>query len=255
MSAPGNYNAMELYPLRSLATVLPRFQPPRGAFDPAGSWRNVYGVYTLASRTGPAARRVGSLAVERSAGSDGQAAWKVSYGKTLAGGTQKVSGELHGPADDALAAPRSWSFRIRLLDGAGRALARANVDGRAACRDGEVTVAYGAQRRAFHVPGRYTVNWCLFDAVQRLGGKGRKPISFTLIDHFDQPKPGTSLAFRAENVVAVAGGRALRTQAYEQLGPGNVPWVYWVDGRGQLLFVVAGLEGYVLETKPAGGKP
>jgi len=49
--------------------------------------------------------------------------------------------------------------------------------------------------------------------------------------------------------MAKEGGRDVRLHAYSQVGRGIVPWVYWVDEQGRLLFIVAGLEGYVLNAQ------
>jgi len=248
MSAAGN-ESPEKYPLCSLAPMLGTYRPPTGPFNPAGSWRQAYGVYTLASTRGPAARRVGELVLSRRAQDAGQVELAVAYTKGLTGGTQKVTATLHTRADEKLATPRRWSFAIELLDTQGRPVPHAGVERtHAECRRGVIRIGEGRGARSIPAPGAYTVNWCLFDAVQRLGGKGAGPMEFLLIDHFDQPKPGQSLAFRAEMGIAVAGGKTVPTITYDQLGEGNVPWVYWVDRNGRLLLVVAGLEAYVLES-------
>ena len=121
-------------------------------------------------------------------------------------------------------------------------------DGADVFRDGTIVIQDPHETKALPVAGPYTLNWCLFDAVQRLPREKTQPLGFTLIDHFDEPKADCTLAFRKRMDVAVAGGRTIATYSYDQLGRGNVPWVYWVDDRGRLLFVAAGLEAYALES-------
>jgi hypothetical protein len=237
--------AIARYPLRSLLPALRTFRPPEGDFDPAGPWQQAWGVCTLAGRQ-PSARRVGRLALDRRLAGE-TSILEVGYFKDLTGGRQEVTATLEGPAGSPLATPERWSFRIRLLDTKGEAVPHTEIARRAAFAGGRITVEDAVERRTLDPGGPYTVNWCLFDAVQRLPGPETRPLAFTLIDHFDQAKPETTLAFRGEMDVQVAGGRTLRTRAYEQLGRGNVPWVYWTDEAGRLVWVVAGLEGYVLE--------
>ena len=246
---PDPNDAVERYPLRSLATALRRFAPPGGAFDPAGAWRQAYGVYTLAGRQA-AARRVGVVRLARRVAAGGEVVLEVEYRKALTGGSQRVSAELHTRADDALATPSRWQFETKLLDAAGKVIPRTHLKRSAAFRDGRITIRDARETKVISVAGAWTVSWCLFDAVQRLPARRRKPIALTLIDHFDEPKGGCTLACRGEMDVAVAGGRTIRTWAFDQLSDGNVPWVYWRDERGRLLFIVAGLEAYLLE--PAG---
>ncbi|MBL7140174.1 MAG: hypothetical protein ISS74_04625 [Planctomycetes bacterium] len=237
--------AVASYPLVSLLPVLRTFEPPAGAFNPAGPWRQTWGVYTFAGRTAVTGR-VGRLTLQRQV--NGAAArLEVTYSKELTGGREEVTGTLEGPADAPLATPDRWTFRIRLLDAQGNPVPHTDITRKAVRDGGQITISDPSETRRLAVPGPYTVNWCLFDAVQRLPGEDTKPLAFTLIDHADQVKPETTLAFRKAMDVQVAGGKTVRTRAYEQLGRGNVPWVYWTDEAGRLLWVVAGLEGYALE--------
>ena len=247
MSADTNANAsMEHYPLCSLLTALKTFRPPAGPFDPAGAWEQQYGMFTLAGRAA-SAKRVGSLKLRRAVGQKGNVALHVQYDKQATGGGQQVTGELYTHVDRPLSTPRKWTFHARLLDASGKPIPRTTVSKTADVADGRIRIADAQEARTIAVAGPYTVNWCLFDAVQRLAREKTKPIEFTLIDHFDQPKPEHVLAWRGKMDVVVAGGKTIPACVYEQLGRGNVPWVYWTDQRGRLLFIVAGLEAYVLE--------
>ena len=243
---PDPNESLERYPLRSLVTTLRKHNPPAGPFDPAGSWDQTWTVCTLAGRA-TVARPVGSLTLRRRVnGKD--ATLEVAGVKQLGpGGRQQVAATLYGRADDPLATPDRWTFQIDVLDAAGKPVPHTQVRKRAAAEKGTITIRDTVETRRIAVAGPYTVNWCLFDAVQRLPRAKTKPLAFTLIDHFDEPKPETTIACRKPMTVAVAGGRTIATHAYEQFGRGNVPWVYWVDEAGRLLYVVAGLEGYVLD--------
>jgi len=248
---PDPNESLERYPLRSLATALRTYNPPAERFDPTGSWDQTWGVYTLAGRVA-SARTVGSLTLRRRV-SGRDATLEVAYDKQLgASGRQNVAATLYGRADGPLGTPDRWTFQIDVLDAAGKPVPHTQVRKRAAVEKGILTIGDAAQTRRIPIAGPCTVNWCLFDAAQRLPGKDMRPLEFTLIDHFDQPKPETTLAYRTPMSVTIAGGRTVATHAYEQFGRGNVPWVYWVDEAGRLLLVVAGLEGYVLrESKQA----
>ncbi len=242
--------AIATYPLRSLLPALRRFRPPDGPFDAAGAWDQTWEVCTLAGRA-PSVRAVGRLTLRRRVGRE-TARLDVTYRKNLTGGRQEVTGTLEGPADSPLAAPARWSFRLRLFGADNKPIAETAI-ARRASDDGEgLAIVDAVERQRLRPAGPYTVNWCLFDAVQRLPGADTPPRTFTLIDHFDQPKPETTLSFRQAMDAQVAGGRTIRTFAYEQLGRGNVPWVYWTDETGRLLWIVAGLEGYVLESSVQG---
>lgn len=237
----------EHFPLDSLEENLKKFDPPKGNFDPNKPWRQTYGVYSIARIGKAGGPRTGRLTLARRAGQDGKVAIDVGCDRQLIGGRHKVAGAIEIRPDSVLSAPASWRFDSRLLDPAGKTIAQTRMTKTGLLKDGEIRITSGKAVRKIKVSGPCTTNWSLFDAVQRLPREKTKPQRFTLIDHFDQIKPGYLLSYR--NTIEVSlGGRKLRLVAYDQVGRGNVPWVYWLDGRGRLLFIVAGLEAYVLES-------
>ena len=242
--APHANDALANYPLCSLRTVLKRFRPPAGAFAPAGPWEHVYGVYTLAGRSATA-RRAGVLRLRRKP-DDSQARLDVRYEKALTGGSQLVTARLRGPGDSPLATPTRWTFESLLRGPDQSAIPQTRRRRSAAVADGTVTFADETGREQLALAGAYTVGVSLFDAVQRFA-PGARAVPFTLIDHYDQLKGDCLLSPGKKMTVTVAGDKAIPTRTVEQFGRGNMPWVYWLDAAGRLLFVVAGLEAYVLE--------
>jgi hypothetical protein len=141
---------------------------------------------------------------------------------------------------------------------------------------GALRIADSAGTRSTEVHSPYTLNWALFDAVQRLPRQGFSPVRFTLLDDLDEPKPGVTLALgdpvelmlggvrvqetRYETLErgrirqtywAREGDQPVRFHTYHLVGPGTVPWIYYVDPRGRLTAAVAGLEAYLLEPQPS----
>lgn len=237
----------EHFPLDSLEPYLTKFSPPKGDFETSRSWRQSYGVYSIARIGGPGGRRTGRLTLARRAGQDGKAEIDVACDRHLVGGRHKVAGAIEIRPDSVLSTPVSWWFETRLLDPTGRSITGTRMTKTGLLKEDEVLITCTDDVQKTKVSGSCTTNWSLFDAVQRLPREKTKPQRFTLIDHFDQVKPGYLLSYRKTMDVSL-GGKKLRLAAYDQVGRGNVPWVYWVDGRGRLLFIVAGLEAYVLES-------
>ena len=239
MSPPGAAPPLE-FPFDTLGAQAAKLRSPEGPFDPAKPWEQTWGVYTLTGR----GSRAGHLTLRRRVGTRGNVALDVSYLKACTGGSQKVSATLH-TRDGALSTPLRWSFEARLLDGSGKPIAHTKI-ARTAVANGTTIVLSGPPaERTLEVPGPYTVNWALFDAVQRLPRERTEVLGFTLIDHFDEPKAGHTLAWRG-TVEPAIGKRTLRLHGYDQVG--EVPWVYCVGGSGRLVCAVAGLEAYLLET-------
>jgi len=243
------------FSLDFLAARLAGLDVPQGPFDPTASWRQSYGVYTFAAlRPGPIGHRAGTLSIHRRVDRAGGSLLKIDYEKLLAGGCRsRVTGTVEC-AGDALATPRQWSYRSEVARPGGKVFDHSRIARSAAAGDGGVEFSDAAGRRRVAIDGPYTINWALFEAVQRLPRQPFPLLRFTLLDHFDQVKPEQTLAFRGPAKVSL-GDRTARLYGFDLLGRGNVPWVDWVDEHGRLLFVMAGLEVYLLESsrqQPAG---
>ena len=231
------------FPLDTIGAAVDKIVLPEGPFDPAGPWQLRYGAYSTAGVPG----RVGELRLRRVVKPGGRVLLDLAYQKRLSGGSQQIAAKIHLPADGPLSTPDDWSFQAHVLDTSGKIIEQTRIRKSAVVRDGTLAVRRPAGTKKIPLQGRYSLNWALFDAVGRLPADRLEPIRFTLIDHFDQLKPGHTLGFRAHAGVTL-GGRKCELHAYDQHGRGLVPCVWWVDGRGRLLAAVSGLEAYLLES-------
>ncbi|MBN2309038.1 MAG: hypothetical protein JXR94_08715 [Candidatus Hydrogenedentes bacterium] len=261
------------FPLNMAAPGLESFQPPDGPFEPAGAWDLSYGLYSMARRCD----RAGGLRLTRTPDGPERARLAVSCSKIAPGNHhQAITAEIECRTD-ALATPIRWQYEMKSFGPDGQPAVATQLAKKAAVKKDAVEFAVGRRRTRAALPAAYALNWALFDAVQRLPRVPFEPIAFTLIDHFDQFKPGQTLSYWKSTELEMGGekverhrweqlekgrirktswervgARPIRLHAYSQLGRGIVPWVYWVDGAGRILAVVAGLEAYILEsTAPA----
>jgi hypothetical protein len=240
----------ELFTLNLLAPGLTAFVPPSGPFDPAGEWTQRWGVHTLNVGVG----RVGQLTLTRRKTADGLTL-ALDYEKHGPIGVfQKTAGTLDCAAD-ALATPRRWQWTTDMVSAPGSAaegvpLAGMRLEKSATLENGHWTRACGGVTRHADLPGPVALNWALFEAVQRLPRALARPLAFTLIDDLDQPKPEQELRAHEEALAPLpaAPDAPLRLHSFRQLGRGIVPWIYWLDEQGRLLFAVAGIEAYILES-------
>jgi hypothetical protein len=239
----------ELFTLNVVAPHLKRFRPPQGAHDPQGDWKLAYGVYTLGAIRGHGGR-IGALTVERRAGDDGRALLGIDYRKRVRPQfLNRVTAEVTCRGD-TLATPERWTFSSEVArgPGGGQGLVEATrIEQSASASDGAVELRSGDRLRRLEVEPPLAINWGLFEAVGRLPREPFDPIRFTMLDHFDQVKPHQALSYRRSADVLLAGA-AVRLHAYDHLGQGIVPWIYWVDDAGRLLFAVSGLEAYLFDS-------
>jgi len=256
------------FPLNIIEPVLDKFQPPGGDFAPKGAWTHRYALYTIGQRS---LGRVGVATVRREPAADGPVL-HVDYRKFFPGRHWGVmSARLHC-RPDALATPVRWRVASHIVRPDKRPLPHTDIEKTGTVDAQDIAIADGKATRRIARPAACTVNWALFDVVQRLPRKAFEPLHFTLLDHFDQAKANHMLAFRSTTDVLLGGKRVrterwealekgrirkttwgregdrpVRLHAYDHLGDGIVPEVYWVDDQGRLLFMVAGIEAWVWE--------
>jgi len=230
--------AAEATPYGTLAAVrafLSKFSPPDGSFDPSGAWKHSYEIHLNSS-----AAPVGFLEVAR----EGSALTVESAVIQSTGAVQQTKARLIC-APDALATPRSWQLESVLLDKAGQPVADTRLAHAAAVKGDTIEAQFGKHKRVSKVSSPFTSNWSLFDAAQRLSGKGMAPLRFALIEDLDLFKPNQRLSFAEKTEVSVAGGKQLALIGYERIGEGILPYRYWVDDQHRLLFVLSGPRAYL----------
>lgn len=262
------------FSLEFISARLINFRIPEEAFDPCGDWRLDYGVYTFSStRQGPTpGGLVGRMTLARKVVGESEADLTLDYEKDGPGTLQKVAGKIRCKTD-ALSTPSRWEYSAEVVDGQGKSYENSKIAKRAEAGNGRIAIVDDYGKRRLGINGPFTINWAVWDAVMRMPRESAEPLRFTMLDHFDQLKYRQTLAFRKSAEVtlgqrrvkeqvwqelekgrirqtrwAMTGGRDVTLHAYEQLGEGIVPWVYWTDDQGRLLFVVSGLEVYILDS-------
>jgi len=236
------------FSLEFVAARLKTLRPPPDEFDPCGRWKLTYGVYTFAAITSGATpgNRTGTLTMSREP-REGGSVVELDFEKLLVGGsTQKVVARLVC-RDDALATPTKWDCSSEFFDRRKDPLPRSRLRKSATLAGSRMEIDDGKYTQVIEIDGPFTINWALFEAMGRLPRGPFSPLEFTMLDHFDQVKRGQTLAFR-KSLSTKLGNRDVRLHAFDQLGRGIVPWVYWVDDAGRLLIAMAGLEAYILDS-------
>jgi len=246
----------EDFPISTLGAYRENIVAPAGPFNRHGGWTCVFGIHSAAI----GASRVGTLTLTRRLRADGGVSMQVRHEKKLTGPPDAMPAKAVQPrrvleavmqigaGAGSLSTPSQWSFRSQLFDVDGSVIPEGALERRAIARNGSLEVTTGSGvARTYPLAGGYTVCWALFDAVGRLPREPFAPISFTLIDHFDQVKPDQELVFRKSIDVPIAG-QAVRLHGFDHTGRGIMPFTYWVDDPGRLVVAISGLEAYMLES-------
>ncbi|MHC4202217.1 MAG: hypothetical protein ACYSU0_19675 [Planctomycetota bacterium] len=156
---------------------------------------------------------------------------------------QKVNATMRC-RNDRLSTPLKWSVSAEMFM-AGRPVPLTKITKTASVNRGAAEISDVSGTRKIDLPGAYTINWALFDAVGRLPRKRFDPIEFDMIDHFDQLKPASKLHFRSTREVTLKDGKTT-LHLFDHFGFGIVPWTYFVDDNGVMVLALGGLEAYGL---------
>ncbi len=232
------------FSLRRIAYLLPVYTPPPVAnFNPTEDWKQDYTMYLLQPLN---ARKVGRFSLERSSKGSKQFILKVLTQRVGNSGYSQFQHAELNCRTDLLATPESWVFDTKMaLTPNGKPYLLSGRRHSARVSNGILAIRDNFRTSAFPIPGRYSNEWTLLEAVQRLPGQMMQPIDYTLIDEFDTPWPNHRLAYRTQAHLHMQGGSEMLT-AYYDLGRAVVPTVYWVDKHGRLIFVCTGLQIYAL---------
>jgi hypothetical protein len=254
------------FALAHFERALQGFRPPAPDFDPAGAWVNCYDIWECSQGMA----KLGALRIERTPLDGGRVKLDVTFRKTAKAGIMRAQMSVECLADE-LSTPVRWQAQTLSHDAGDAPIEDTLIRETGELADGQLRVRIGQTTTPTPVTGPVALDWCLFDAVQRLPGEALGPLSFTLVDRLSrQVKPDQRLTFRSAPTVELGGKRVWREEkqelergtvyrpvtaregavpvalrTYDQTGWGILPIVYWVDASGRLLFVLSGLFGYV----------
>lgn len=240
------------FSLNKVAGQIDTFSPPRGKFFPLQDYSHIYEARSIQAAQW---MQKGSLTIVRERRPEGKARIAVDYERFAASGYSFFMNAESICREDELSTPLTWSYSAKMAASAGDPpYLETGVSKTGEVSGGQMRVTTGADVETDAVPARYTHKYNLFDSTQHLSGPETRAVAFTLIDEFDQLRHNQVLEYH-DQVQVLVGGIPQTLTAYVNKGEGVIPAVYWVDRYGRLLFMMSGMEIYVLvaETHPSVG--
>ncbi len=225
------------------------FAPPDETqpFDPTAAWDHCYVVLNSGLlRPGGRVQAEGFVRVSRRPKTDGPDDQFILNVKQLAAkqrfGSYSSTFQIHCRGD-GLSSPTAWRTTSHSLDIQNRPVPLTRIQQEGSLGDGLLTIT-GAKTRQTPLAGAVSSNWSLFDAVQRLGGGPIEPMDFTLLEDLDLVKPNQRLSYWG-TIDLPLGDSSIRLVGYQQIGQGILPYHYWLDTSGRLLFAYSGLRAFL----------
>jgi hypothetical protein len=241
------------FSLEAYLEQLKDFSPPRGGFDPEGAWEHIYDVYPIYGKWGQhSEEHKGKCRIKREiAGDDDSFRMEVSsevtyldYGHGIHPTRSQLTTARIRCKSDSLCTLQSWELESVALGGDGEARPLSQMGETGVFTDGTIKLTSpGVKTPEICVSGDLTSNWSLFDAVQRLGGKGAPSGSFTMLEDLRLVRGEQRLSFDGEAEFEL-GDKKMRLFGYHQIGEGILPIHYWLDEGGRVLFALGGVRVY-----------
>lgn len=218
--------------------------PDASCFDVHGDWIHSYRIWTNHANATYQAKNTGHITVARSVADPGVSFQVRQLIVNQDGMFQRIEALVNCRSDDP-ATVRDWEAEVVCYDAAqcpipGLDLA---VSGRVSDEQVEMTVNGTDETHAINGP--LLCQWLILDAVQR-GHRRCRP--FTTLEHGLKLKAGQTLTPGEPPLFesAVDGGVLDLTV---QRGRGLLPWDYWRDSNGRVLYAFSGTVMVILDSE------
>ena len=146
--------------------------------------------------------------------------------------------------NDTLTTPLSWTFEDQMLDRERKTIPLTRIEVSAQAEDQHLVLSGGAKKH-LRLDRPWTLDFTLFDALQRLSPDKPGPWAFDMFEDFDMLRPNQRLS-PCGTVTALLGDKSLRLHGYKQLGRGILPRHYWLDDQRRLLFAIGCHVAYLM---------
>jgi len=88
--------------------------------------------------------------------------------------------------------------------------------------------------------------WGLMAVVQNMAKVSLHELQFSMLDEFDTIYQNQKMKFRKKVSLDCGNNHLIDFNVFELTGDGMIPTVYWIDNLNRCIFVVSGMEAYVL---------
>jgi hypothetical protein len=141
--------------------------------------------------------------------------------------------------NDSLATPLSWKRRFGFFNPQGEPEPDLSIEEEGTMAGGIVEIHCRGRTKRIALPGNWTTQYNLLEAIQRLIAADHAVSQFDLLEDFCLLKPKHLLVRADVSTAELPGIGSLRLQRYAQTGYGLLPIDYYLDERNRLLFVIS----------------
>jgi hypothetical protein len=219
--------------------VAARFSQPATDLHPDRNWVHTYRIWACHGYRKSGNKDVGFVRIKRLAGRPGKEfTLNVHQEIVQTDGLLNVTTAditcLHNP----LASPIRWQLSERFTDPADEDVTELQTKEKGFIRADVLTVEVAGRTLKRQVGKRFTSDWCLFEAVQRLQLDKGAALTFDLLQGQACLKENQQLLYRGVHQQNLSG-KYMPLHRFDHLGRGNLPFEYWLDERHRLLTIIS----------------
>ena len=226
------------------------FYEPSAAedFDPNADWSSRYYILNNESVTSEkVGTPMGVLNLDRTRGTGNEIHLAVDYTATKQ--YWKSSHVMQASIrfnTDQLGTPVSWRLNSEIRDSHGKAFAETRIREEAIVHKGLIVTTTNKKKKQIAAPERFTTDFSFFDAVQRMrsGRELTDASTFDLFESFTLRRSDQRL-YGAEPLELEVKGHKLKLHGYCRIGPGCLPWHYWLNEQDRLVLATGNLRAYI----------
>jgi len=236
----------------ALGKRLEQWLPPDDPFNPAGEWVLHYARHALIpERNGtPGGNQVGSLHIQQKHKGDTLHLQVSEVEKDrLTTLTTKAGISC---SKDVLMTPQRWSLSCNWQTPL-EVVKTSEFDQQHKGRiENKEIIFVGKNQHSIPAPERWTSNWNLFAAIQKMPFTPDKTYSFDLLESLDLLKPGQRIIYSGIHAVRL-GSQTIDLHVFEQTGRGVMPWHWWLDNQHRVILAAGNRRAYLLMKSVQGG--
>jgi hypothetical protein len=149
--------------------------------------------------------------------------------------------------NDLLATPVSWECETKISDNAaGTPFIDTLHQWKGSFKNGQIYYKSGSNsNRKKPASKNLSWKWGIINLVQKMTAQSVYEIHFSALDEMDMVYDHQYVRFRKKQLID-CGSRNLEFSVFDVLGDGIIPTVYWVDNFNRVVFIITGVEAYVL---------
>jgi len=151
--------------------------------------------------------------------------------------------------NNATLSPQKWKVATKIaLSEEEAAFGGTGITTEGEVKNGEIRIKSGNKliRKQYSNNPPLSWKWGLLAVAQKMAEASAPELQFALLDEFDTVYQNQKMRFRRTVKIDCGNDRRIDFKVFELTGDGVLPTVYWVDHLNRTVFVICGMEAFVL---------